>query len=56
MLGPLTSLPPDIALSIYHKLGILGKLGLPGVLGEALLGKTIANKGVNLLQSIGIGQ
>jgi hypothetical protein len=50
------TLSPDMALSIYHRLGIFGKLGLPGVVGGAVLGKTAANKAGSLIGLLGLGQ
>lgn len=50
------TLPPDIAMSIYHKAGVFGKLGLPGLIGEAIAGQYAARKvGVPILKLLGLG-
>jgi hypothetical protein len=50
------TLNPDIALSMYNKLGLVGKLGLPGVVGGAVLGKQAIGGATNLLGMLGINQ
>lgn len=49
------TLPPDVALSIYHGLPLgLGKLGLPGIVVEAILGAKGAEAVKKVLPMIGV--